>query len=333
MRVGMNPQKQFKKIDLLYTHRLIIVVFIPSLEGYYQNVFDVFKLCLESAITTINTKCAITIVNNASCEEVTRFLNDKLVSKAIDSVIHHNENIGKMDALIGAAKGSREPLITMSDVDILFQHGWQNAVENIFTSMKNVGSVSPISVRKSMRYGTTSTLEKILLKKVKLDFVPIEANFNAHNRYLKSINWNPEVDKNLKWPVVSQNGAKAILGSGHQIMTLNRLILHTTVPIAPSLTLVGNHSEFLYCDEPVDRSGGMRLATYHNFAFHMGNKVEDWMLQIQEENILKKNSEAIVVANLSKIDFQPKKQNKRFFLWKQRIIVKLFNVFYSHKIN
>lgn len=333
MRVGMNPQKQLKKIDLVYTHRLIIVVFIPSLEGYYQNVFDVFKLCLASAITTINTKCAITIVNNASCQEVTNFLNDKLAAKKIDSVIHHNENIGKMDALIGAARGSREPLITLSDVDILFQFGWQSAVETIFASMKNVGSVSPISVRKSMRYGTTSTLQKILLRKVKLDFVPIESNFEAYNRYLKSINWEQEKEKKLKWPVISQNGVKAILGSGHQIMTLNRLILHTTVPLEPSLTLVGNQSEFRYCDEPVDQSGGMRLATYHNFAFHMGNNVEDWMLKIQEDNLKKRKSDKDVIVNVSKIFFQPKRRSRKLFLWKQRIIIKLFNVLYSHKIN
>ena len=65
----MNPQKQSEKIELEFQHRLIIVVFIPSLEGYYQNVLEVFKLCLESAITTTNSNCAITVVNNASCME------------------------------------------------------------------------------------------------------------------------------------------------------------------------------------------------------------------------------------------------------------------------
>ena len=66
----MNPQKKEKKIELQFHHRLIIVVFIPSLEGYYKNVFDVFKLCLQSASTTSDSNCAITIVNNASCIEV-----------------------------------------------------------------------------------------------------------------------------------------------------------------------------------------------------------------------------------------------------------------------
>lgn len=329
----MNPQKQSKKIDLKYQHRLIIVVFIPNLEGYYQNVFEVFKLCLESAITTVNDKCAITIVNNASCEETTNYLNESFKKDKIDTLIHHKENIGKMDALIGAAKGSREPLITLSDVDILFKYGWQNEIENIFASMKNVGSVSPIPVRKSMRYGTTSTLQNVFTGKVKLTFESIKANFDDHNKYLKSINWEIENEENLKWPIISQNGVKAILGSGHQIMTLNRLIFHNTVPIEPSLTLVGNNSEFLYCDEPVDISGGMRLATYNNFAFHMGNKVENWMIGIQEENIKKRENNKFKSVDISKLIFKPKRQSKKQFLLKQRIIIKLFNLFYSHKIN
>ena len=333
MRVGMNPQKQSKKIELQFQHRLIIVVFIPAMDGYYKNIFEVFKLCLESAISTINSSCAITIVNNASCLEVTDFLNEKFKNKEINSVIQHNENIGKMDALIGAAKGSREPLITLSDVDILFKYGWQQEVEKIFVSMKNVGSVSPISVRKSMRYGTTTTLKNILLKKVRLNFTAITENYENYNLYLKSINWKIEEDRNLKWPVIEKNNIKAILGSGHQIMTLNRLIFHTTVPAEPSLTLVGNESEFIYCDEPIDIAGGMRLATYNNYAYHMGNTVEDWMLIIQQKNLQLIKLQKPTLIDYNKIVFKPKKQNKKIFLIKQRIIVKLFNVFYGDKIN
>jgi hypothetical protein len=303
------------------------------MDGYYKNIFEVFKLCLESASATINSNCAITIVNNACCVEVTDFLNKKFKNKEIDTVIHHSENIGKMDALIGAAKGSRETLITLSDVDILFKFGWQQEVEKIFVSMKNVGSVSPISVRKSMRYGTTSTLENIFLNKVRLNFTPITANFEDYNLYLKSINWKVEQDRNLKWPVAEQNGVMAILGSGHQIMTLNKLIFHTAVPVDPSLTLVGNKSEFTYCDEPIDIAGGMRLATYNNYAYHMGNIVEDWMLVIQENNLVIKKLKTPPIVDYSKIVFKPKKQNKEIFLIKQRIILGLFNIFYNHKIN
>jgi hypothetical protein len=104
MRIGMKPQKKEKKIDLQFQHRVIILVYVPEKEAYYDNIFEVFKLCLESAITTINDKCAITVVNNGSKKEVVEYINQKFVNKEIDSVIHHNCNIGKMDAIIGAAR-------------------------------------------------------------------------------------------------------------------------------------------------------------------------------------------------------------------------------------
>jgi hypothetical protein len=331
MRVGMNPQKQSKKIQLKCQHRLIIVVFIPSLEGYYKDVLEVFKLCLESAITTTNTNCAITIVNNASCKEVAQYLESKLDDKAIDTIIHHQENIGKIDALIGAARASREPIITISDVDILFKQGWQEETETIFYNIKNVGSVGPIPCRNLRNYETSSTLSKILFKKIKFNYESIPENHIPHNKFLESFHWNLETDENLKWPVVEANGVKAIVGSGHQILSMRRELFFTTVPIAPSLTLVGNQSELLYCDIPINYSGGMRLSTYNNFAYHMGNTVEQCMRYVQIENIkvFESKNKDVQVSELPK--FIPKTPNKSWYNLKKRIVHRLFNSIYSKK--
>jgi len=325
MRVGMNPQKQSKKIQLKYQHRLIIVVFIPSLDGYYENILEVFKLCVESAIATTNKNCAITVVNNASCDEVNTYLQLKLKEDAIDTVIHHKENIGKIDALIGAARGSREPIITISDVDILFQQGWQKHVEEVFSNIKGVASMSPIPCRNFKNYETSSTLAKILTGKVKFSYRAIPENHEAHNKYLESFHWDLESDANLKWPVIESNGVKAIVGSGHQILSMRRELFFSTVPKLPSLTLVGNHSEYLYCDQPINYSGGMRLSTYHNYAFHMGNTVEDWMRAIQKENEASvKENEAIGRFELPV--FKPKTPNLSWYKLKKRLVHRLFNL-------
>ena len=327
----MNPQKQSKKIPLKYQHRLIIVVFIPSLEGYYTNVLEVFKLCLESAITTTNSNCAITVVNNASCIEVVQFLNDKLAGDEIDTVIHHKQNIGKIDALIGAARASREPIITISDVDILFQFGWQSEIEKVFSNIKNVASVSPIPCRNFKNYETSSTLNKIILKKVKFNYSSIPSNHDDHNKYLESFHWKLESNENVKWPVVESNAVKAIVGSGHQILCMRRELFFSTVPKKPSLTLVGNNSEFLYCDQPINLSGGMRLSTYHNYAFHMGNTVEEWMRDVQNENI-KHSQEKESAYKASKLpEFIPKTPNLNLYKLKKRVIHKVFNMLYKEK--
>ena len=325
MRIGMNPEKQAGKIALEYQHRVIIVVYIPSLEGYYKGVLEVFKLCLDSVATTKNNKCAITVVNNACCETVVDYINKQYKKGIVDSVIHHKHNIGKMDALIGAARGSREPLITLSDVDILYKTGWQEAVETVFYEMNQVGSVSPLPVRNSLYYGTSSTLKRIILNKVGYNPQPIPENFDSYNRFLDSVGWENETVNNLLWPVIESNNIKAILGSMHQVMTLNRDIIMDVVPKEPSLTLVGNGSELDYCDTPIDYSGGMRLSTYNNYAYHMGNTVEPWMLAIQEANVLE-NDGTNYKSKIETLKFKAITHNL-FFDFKRRVYKKLFKRF------
>lgn len=330
MRVGMNPQKKENKLLLKTNHRVIIVVFIPSLEGYYQSVFEVLKLNLQSLIATKNEFCELTVVNNGSCKIVLDYLNEMFLDKKIDSVIHHNTNIGKIDALIGAARTARENLITLTDIDILFVNGWQEKVEEIFNSFKNVGSVSPIPTRNSHTYGTISTLNKILLKRVNFSFESIKENLEAQNKFFESFGWEKETDENLKWPVLKNNDVKAVLGSNHQVLTIRKDILFKYVPTKPSLTLVGNQSEYNYVDLPIDLSGKMRLSTYNNYAFHMGNKVEDWMIEVQKNNesipFNKNNSSnkfEIEEANKNKINRIYYKINKKF-------VKKIFKLLYKN---
>ena len=330
MRVGMNPHKEYKKIDLKSHHRVIVVVFIPKLEDYYQDMFEVFKLNLASINTTKNEFCDVTVVNNGCCDIVIDYLNNMYTNNEINCLIHHKINIGKIDALIGAARGSRERLITTTDADILFVKGWQENVENVFCNFENVGSVSPLPVRTGVTSGTISTLQKILLRKVALTFLPIKENFIPYNKFRESIGWEVETKDDELWPVISKNKHKAILGSAHQVLTIDREIFFSDVPKHPSLTLVGNNSEHDYIDTPIDLSGKMRLSTYYNFAYHMGNKTENWMYDIQKNNTLSE----IVLPNYTienlKTSTATFSLKSNYFKFKKQIIKKLFKMFYSN---
>lgn len=328
MRIGSNPQKSERKIILTTHHRIIIVVYIPNEEGFYENSFEVFKTCLNSLILTINSNAAITVVNNGSHRKVVDFLNLYLEEKKIDTLISHNSNIGKIDALIGAARGAREKYITLTDSDILFVTGWQENVEEIFAKFSNVGSVSPIPVRAALYFGTSSVLKQILLRRIKYKKTPIPENYDAYNKYLGSINWNLETKVDNMWNVVESNNCKANVGSGHQVLTINRDILFKNVPTNPCLTLVGGTSENDYVDFPIDKSKKLRLATYHNYAFHMGNKLEDWMVDIQKNN---KKSQLDIKSELDtkSIDLWNSWFFNKYFGLKKKIIKKSFKRFYK----
>lgn len=328
MREGWNPQKSEKKIDLQKYHRVIVVVYIPNEEGFYKKSFDVFKLCIDSLITSTNKNCAITVVNNGSYRKVTDFLNEYLEEKKIDTLVSHNTNIGKIDALIGAARGSREKYITLTDADILFIAGWQEKVEEIFSSFPKVGSVSPIPVRSGLYFGTSSVLKQIILRRIKYKSISIPENFNAYNRYLESINWDLEIKDDNKWSVVESNNCKANIGSGHQVLTIDRDVLFETVPTNPSLTLVGGTSENDYVDFAIDKANKLRLSTYHNYAYHMGNNLENWMVDLQNNN---KKTEFVVKNELhtKSIDLHQNWFFNKYFGLKKKIIKKLFNFFYK----
>ncbi len=332
MRKGVNPQKRKKKIELEFQHRLIILVFVPEEDDYYKNIVEVFKLCLESAIMTINKKCAITVVNNGSCKIVKEYIDKKFKEGAIDTVIHHKKNIGKIDAIIGAARASREPIITLSDVDILYKWGWQQEVEKVFNAFKDVGSVSPLSVKSTFRYANASTITRIITKKLNFSLEEIPENYNDYNLYLKSLNWSGESKKHSLWPVVMSKKKKAILGSAHQVLTVDRKVLLKNTPVDPSLALIGKNSVFDYCDGPIDYSGGLRLSTYNNFAYHMGNNVEGWMVELQKRNIEKSK---VLKKELLELhhNFNPRKNSPLLFKIKKFFFVKIFNMLYFNKIN
>ncbi|HCQ11993.1 MAG TPA: hypothetical protein DIU01_01745 [Flavobacterium sp.] len=331
MRIGMNPQKEERKITMTTHHRIVLVVYIPNEQGFYEKSLAVFKTCLDSIISTINSKAAITVVNNGSFEKVSTLLDIYLKEKKIDTLVSHNTNIGKIDAQIGAARASREQYITLTDADILFVNGWQEKVEEVFASFKNVGSVSPIPVRTGVFAGTSSVLKQILLKKIKFYYRAIPENFVNYNRFLESINWDLDTNENNKWPVVESNGCKGIVGSAHQVLTIDRDILFTTSPSNPSLTLVGGNSEHNYVDVPIDMSGKLRLSTFNNFAYHMGNNVEDWMLTVNENNLKKENFKSVVLTSTLSTDLFNSKLKNRFYTLKKKIIKKLFSIFYKSK--
>jgi len=320
MRIGENPQKGESFIDLETNHRIIMVVFVPELTGYYQDMFEVIKVSINSLIKTIPKTSAITVVDNGSCKEVVSYLSKLFNDNLIDSLLLLKTNIGKIDALMAGARGAREPIITLTDCDILFKTNWVDETIKIFNSFKNVGSVSPIPTRTAVRYFTFSTQESVLRRKLNLKFESIPENLKAYNIFLESINWDKENDENKLWPIIYKNNVKAVIGSDHQVVTLRRDILFNCTPSKPSFTKVGKESEREYVDLAIDLSGGLRLSTYHFYAFHMGNKLEDWM--INEYDVLEKKSEKIEVNLFPKLKYR--EANDFWYKLKKRILKKTF---------
>lgn len=293
MRLGVNPQKNNAAIELLSNHRIVMVIYIPELSGYYKSMLNVVKCSIESLIKTIPETSKITIVDNGSCQVVQDYLTSLFKSKKIDSIQLLSENIGKIDALIGAARASREPIITLTDCDIYFKPNWVYETIKIFNAFKKVSSVSPIPT-KGFNYYTFSTREAILKGKLKLKREFIKDNIDDYNLFLKSINWDVEVHEK-PWNVIKSNNVKAVVGSDHQVLTIRRDVLFNNSPKCPSLIKVGSLSEENYIDLAIDTSGGLRLSTYNFHALHLGNTLEPWMLDLNNKMLINKKGPILML--------------------------------------
>lgn len=323
MRDGLNPQKRNARVKSTYNHRVVMVVYIPQLEGYYAEMFEIFKLSIESLIKTLPKTSAITVVDNSSCKRVKEYQIELHKDGKIESLILLADNIGKIDAQIGAARMSREPLITLTDCDILFDANWVQDTFEIFNAIPETGSVAPYPSRRSLTYGTFSVQKAILKRKYKLEFEIITENFEHYNKFLESINWKKETNRNGLWPILKAKNLKPIVGSDHQVLTLRRDILFSTVPFEPSYTKVGNHSEENYVDLPIDFSRCFRLALNKYRAFHMGNTPEEWMYD--KLNALSDCSDSLTLKLAQKIQYPVKKEI--VFKIKKKIIKNLFKYY------
>ena len=305
MRIGFNPAKENKEIIIENYHRVIVPVYIPNFEGYFANLFEVFKLCIDSLLLTSHHKTRITIYNNNCHPDVKAYIDAKYKeSELIDQVFHSKENLGKINAILASAKGNLEPLITITDADVLFKNGWQHAVEETFIAFPEAGMVSPVPSSKVYKMFTSNNWFYGLTKG-KLNFEEVEDS-EAMHRFDLSLGKEELMYKPIhlsQYLVLTnkKNKSKAVMGCGHFVATLKREVFDKGSNEPAFIKIVGG-VENKFIDQPNEDLGCLRLATKGNYAYHMGNQIEDWM---QEEFKLLKKSNNETTYTGSEFKFVP----------------------------
>lgn len=277
MRVGDNPSKSNFLIKIDSTHRIIISVYIPNLEEpYFKQSQKIFRLCLESLISTVHQNTRISIIINGCCEEVQEMIYDyKNRFSIVDQVFYTKENLGKINAIYSIVKSNLEPLFTVTDADVMFLPNWQYEIERVFQEFPEAGMVSPVPSSKGYLYSTASTIFYGLFKgKIKFqDVKDPEGLINFQN----SVGSNLYQDIHLKKYLVVSNGkAEAVVGCGHFVATFRNEVFESG-PSQVCKYRVQGDSEVNYLDSPNDKAGYLRLATLGNYAYHLGNSMMPWM--------------------------------------------------------
>ncbi|PIF31372.1 glycosyl transferase family 2 [Flavobacterium sp. 9] len=275
MRVGFNPHKDKVQETSDYYHQIIIPVYIPNQDDYFKDGFEILKLCLKSLFATIHDKTFITIVNNGSCELIKNYLDNLYVENKIQEIIH-TFNIGKLNAILKGISGNKFSLITISDSDVLFLDNWQKVTYDVFENFPKTGAVCPTPSSRSLRSNTANIYWDLFFSK-KLKFTTVE-NPEALKKFAHSagnIDFYNSVQLK-KYLTITNQDKKAVVGAGHFVTTYRASVFDNLQDRYTNYKLGGN-SESKFLDIPVVRNGFWRLSTSNNYAYHMGNVIEDWM--------------------------------------------------------
>lgn len=301
MRVGNNPEKEQNVLEVDAYHRVVIPVYIPNLnEAYFTDGLKILKLCFNSLLKTIHHKTRISIINNASCIEVSGYLEALYQQhKEIDQLLHSKINLGKVNALYAAIKSNLEPLITISDSDVMFLPNWQQAVENTMVEFPECGMVSPVpsSIAYRGKYLSSTIFYAFFKGKLKFNNV---VDPNGLIKFQESVGREMYNKNHLeKYLVVFNKKGKAVIGCGHFIATFRAEVFKHSPRENCKFKIVGG-SENKYLDEPNDKGGFLRLATLKNYGYHLGNNEESWM----KDELVKINNSNVTcqtIKNLPKV--------------------------------
>ena len=278
MRIGINPNKDKELKNNEFFHQVIIPVYIPNKEDYFKESFQIFQICLESLFKTCHKQTYFTIVNNGSCQEVKKYLDELFLNKMIHEIIH-TSSIGKLNSVLKGITGHEFQLITITDADVMFLNDWQFETYEIFNNFSKAGVVSPTPSPKTLKHLTHNIIASNFFSK-NLKFTDTK-NPHALEKFAQSIG-NPNfynkhhLSKNL---TITSNNKKAVIGAGHFVATYKGKIFDKVNLKFTNFNL-GGDSEHLILDKPAVNQGFWRLATQDNFAYHLGNVAETWMHEV-----------------------------------------------------
>ena len=298
MRIGFNPQKDKEQAPNDFFHQVVIPIYIPNQEGYFKDSFSILKLCLNSLFKTSHIQTYFTVVNNGSCCEVRDYLDDLFQNGKIHEVIH-TTNIGYINAMLKGITGQQFPFITNADADVLFLENWQEATYEIYKVFPKTGAVSPTPNSKMLKFLTANIFfEKGLTQNISFSEVK---NPQAMESFAKSIG-NEKLFSKIhldKYLTIKRNNFEALIGAGHFVVTYRSDIFDGLEKRYTNFIL-GGDSDFIF-DFPVVKKGFWRLSTADNYAFHMGNTLEEWMLTTVE-GLKENNLTCDIVPLLTKME-------------------------------
>jgi len=237
----------------------VMVVHIPHLTGYYENMLEVLDLSLE---TWSYPGMHRIIYLNGCCSEVRDLVRSHVPSFILESL----RNVGAINALFQAVRFAPGEVIAYSDYDVEYDYGWLPRLLEILDTYPRAGMVSGNCAGWSAEHCARAA--KGLPGKWK------KQNPEALKQWAASVKWKLDsvetrALKDHQWHT-SKAGVKAVVGAKHyQFVALRSRLLEIDPGYWPHR--MRGHVPVL--DEAMDAAGYLRLSTPDPVCWHLGNKI------------------------------------------------------------
>lgn len=313
-RIGINPARgktsSYKPAEVT----VALLTYIPSLEGYFENRFDVLKLVFASLKAHTKMPHDFYVFDNGSCPQIVEFLRLQQQAGLVDTLILSSQNIGKIGALKILFNAAPGKLIAYSDDDIFFYPGWLEAHLEVLESFPGVGMVSGVPVRDASGHATRS-LEKLAAKLP--EGIRVESKRQIPDEW--EVDWalstGRDLEKHLNitrdhldlvigaQKAGGEGRVEAVGSANHFQFVSPKSVIIQALPKEWSGNLMGSMIEL---DEAVDQLGYLRLSTAGRCTRHVGNVIsEDLFREAAEFGIDLKSAPRNQGSNRNRAD--PKK--------------------------
>jgi hypothetical protein len=178
-------------------------------------------------------------------------------------------NLGKVDGFLAGARASWEPVVVVSDADVLWRSGWQAALLAILAAFPECGLVGATPAPNLALATPTTVLGALARRELSRRALVEQADLDC---FAASVG-RPDLFAGYEADqlVVERRGTVALVGGGHFAAALRRAALDELAPGPESGT---ERDGF---DRPLEAAGWWRLAAPRAHALHLGNVVEPWM--------------------------------------------------------
>jgi glycosyltransferase involved in cell wall biosynthesis len=274
MRVGQNPAKFVKDVAKPARITIAVLNYIPFLSGFYAEMLDVLKTCLDRILTCTEESYDLLVFDNGSCPEVCQYLLQEREQGRIQYLLLSEKNIGKGGAWNMILQGAPGEIIAYLDNDCYFYPGWLTRSLQILETYPRVGMVTarPFRTKEEYYSGTLAWAERDAEVKVEKGalipwevFREFDVSLGQSEQEIRS-HYDTSQDVRLTYHEVS-----AVAGASHWQFVAYKETLAQFLPFSMDRPM-GQVKEL---DRRMNEAGYLRLMPTEPLAMNMSNTLRN----------------------------------------------------------